>query len=149
MLYSTAARGACRKLSKGSVGLKFLSQHSSIPISLRKDVVLFLYNKKFSRYVHTSSCNNEKCLPKEGLAGAIVSNDSKEKEKHAQSVIKQNAVGDIVVKTETDVNKVVTKVTIEKKPVEGQAEQRPTGKALCCTLFPNNNIIYSLYQSNL
>ncbi|XP_026326459.1 zinc transporter 9 isoform X2 [Hyposmocoma kahamanoa] len=67
-------------------------------------------------------------MPKEGLASAVVSNESKEKDKIAQSVIKQNAVGDIVVKTETDVNKVVTKVTIEKKPAEGQAEQPPTVK---------------------
>lgn len=141
-LYFTAARGACRKLSTGSVGIKFLSQHSGVPISLRKDVVLFLCNTKFARYVYTSSCNNEKFMPKEGLASAVVSNESKEKDKIAQSVIKQNAVGDIVVKTETDVNKVVTKVTIEKKPAEGQAEQPPTGKALYCTLFLNNNLIY-------
>lgn len=135
-LYSTAARGAYRKLSKGSVGLKFLSKHSGVPISFHKDVVLFLCNKKFARYLHTSSCNSEKCLPKEGLASAVASNESKEKEKIAQSVIKQNAIGDIVVKTETDVNKVVTKVTIEKKPIEGKAEQPPTGKALLCTIIP-------------
>lgn len=135
-LYSTAARGVYRKLSRGSVGLKFLSSKQSfVRISLHKDVVLFLCNKKFDRYLHTSSSNNEKCLPKEGPAGAIASNDSKEKEKIAQSVIKQNVIGDIVVKTETDVNKVVTKVTIEKKPVEDQSQQPPTGKALFCAIF--------------
>lgn len=131
-LYSTTARSAYRKLSRGSVGLKFLSKQSGVPISLHKDV-LFLCNKKFARYLQTSSCYNEKSLPKEGLASTTVSNEIKEKEKIAQSVIKQNAIGDIVVKTETDVNKVVTKVTIEKKPVEGQAQQQPTGKALICT----------------
>lgn len=131
-LYSTAARGAYRKLSRGSVGLKFLSKQSGVPISLHKDVLLFLCNKKFARCLYTSSSSNEKCLPKEGPAGANVSNESKEKEKIAQAVIKQNVIGDIVVKTETDVNKVVTKVTIEKKPVEEQAQQPPTGKALFC-----------------
>lgn len=134
-LYSTAARSAYRKLSRGSVGLKFLSsKQSGAPINLHKDVVLFLCNKKLARYLHTTSCNNEKCMPKEGTAGVAVSNETKEKEKITQSVIKQNAIGDIVVKTETDVNKVVTKVTIEKKPVEGQAQQPPTGKALFCTI---------------
>lgn len=134
-LYSTAARGAYRKLGSGSFGLKFFSsKQSGVPISLHKDVVLFLCNKKFARYLHTSSCNNEKWIPKEGPPGGVVSKESKEKDKAAQSVIKQNAIGDIVVKTETDVNKVVTKVTIEKKPVEGQAQQPPIGKAL---LYPS------------
>lgn len=130
-LYSTAARGAYRKLSRGSIGLKFLSsKQSGVPRNLRQDFVLFLCNKKFARCLHSSACNNEKTLPKEGLKDTVASNESKEKEKIAQSVIKQNAIGDIVVKTETDVNKVVTKVTIEKKPVEGQAQPSSAGEVL-------------------
>lgn len=130
-LYSTAARGAYRKLSRGSVGFKFLSsKQSNVPRGLREDFVLLLCNKKFAKYIHTSASNNEKILPREGLNDAPGSKESKEKEKIAQSVIKQNAVGDIVVKTETDVNKVVTKVTIEKKPVDGQPQPSSAGKAL-------------------
>lgn len=64
--------------------------------------------KGFWRCIHTSTYFYDK------PADINIPQISKQSEK----VITQSATGDIIVKTETDANKVVTKVTIEKnKPV--------------------------------
>lgn len=126
MLPSVAAKCFYRNLSRHSIEIKYL--HSlcfAAPKLFRQDI--FHEGKTLWRCVHTSAYLLDK--PK-------VSNNPLEMEKAspdsktANKVIKQSITGDILVKTETDANKVVTKVTIEKtKPdiVADVSQSKPQG----------------------
>lgn len=76
-----------------------------------------------------------------------------------QKVISQSATGDIVVKTETDANKVVTKVTIERNPTQNQEHlskqvmAAPPGNTtfIISCLLPNRHayLFYFNYSHNI
>lgn len=78
-------------------------------------------DKTFLRYVNTSIHVYDKSNAKDAK-------DYKENTsvKDEHKIIKQSATGDIIVKTETDVDKVVTKVTIEKSQEATSTPKQPT-----------------------
>lgn len=75
-------------------------------------------NGRFCRRIYTSARFYDKSEPKD--AKNIVDKlNSGVARKDNQNSLNEKSVGDILIKTETDANKVVTKVTIEKaKPQE-------------------------------
>ncbi|PZC75863.1 hypothetical protein B5X24_HaOG205565 [Helicoverpa armigera] len=129
MLPSVAAKCFYRNLSRHSIEIKYLySLCSGAPRVWRQGI--FHDGKDRWRCVHTSSY----LLDKPKSKNALQSEKPPAATEKANQVIKQSVTGDIIVKTETDANKIVTKVTIEKskppdKPAE-VAQPKPVRKRL-------------------
>ncbi|XP_037297204.1 zinc transporter 9 [Manduca sexta] len=131
MLPSIAAKCLYRKIGRRSGELKYF--HSicfETPVMLRIEGLWTFNNKGFSRCINTSAYYSDKSNP--NSTNEIINGN-----KDAQKIIKQSPTGDIIVKTETDskMNKVVTKVTIEKKdktkpPPDKQGAPQPVKKRL-------------------
>lgn len=121
MLPSVAAKCFYRKLSRHSIEIKYL--HSlcfGAPKIFRRDIIH--ESKELWRYVHSSAYLLDKTKSKNVVASEKVAAENE----NVNKVIKQSPTGDIIVKTETDANKVVTKVTIEKlKPPDKPADVPP------------------------
>lgn len=128
LINSACAKNIYRKLSKRTVELKNVHPHFSVRKSLQNCDNLHLVRSKSQRYLHTSILHYEKSKSVSNIQSST--DDKREEQKKPAEVIKQNPVGDIVVKTELDVDKVVTKVTIEKKtPTSPEPEPvKPPGK---------------------
>lgn len=107
MVYSVAAKCIYRRLSPRYVDLKHINTiYFGGTLSLSHNDVYCLSSKKLCRHLSVKA-NDEK-------ENAQSVERKKVSEKNTEKVVKQNALGDIVVKTETNVDNVVTKVTIEK-----------------------------------
>lgn len=121
MLPSVAAKCFYRKLSRHSIEIKYL--HSlcfGAPKIFRRDIIH--ESKELWRYVHSSAYLLDKTKSKNVVESEKVAAENE----NVNKVIKQSPTGDIIVKTETDANKVVTKVTIEKlKPPDKPADVPP------------------------
>lgn len=109
MLPSVAAKCLYRNIGRHSIEIKYLHSLCFVtPKILRQDILF--ESKELWRFVNTSAYlfDNPKSknapIPEKVLA----------ENENVQKIIKQSVTGDIIVKTETDTNKVVTKVTIEK-----------------------------------
>lgn len=122
MLPSVAAKCFYRNLSRHSIEIKYL--HSlcfAAPKIFRQHI--YHERKALWRCVHTSSYLLDK--PENN---AMHKEKGSPDSKTANKVIKQSVTGDIIVKTETDDNKVVTKVTIEKSKPPGKPVEVPQNK---------------------
>ncbi|CAG9792013.1 unnamed protein product [Diatraea saccharalis] len=121
MLPSVAIKCFYQKLGTRPAEFKHLHTVYSSHVKVLKD---FYVDKKTIRYINTSINVFNK------------SNDHADKSalKTDHKVIKQGATGDIIIKTETDENKVVTKLTIEKSqpitPPPNQTAASPVKKRL-------------------
>lgn len=122
MLPSVAAKCFYRKLGRYSSEIKYFDilcfgGSTGISQSLGVRVVK---NKVLSKFIYTSAYFGDK-------SKSFEAKELSNSEKDAHKIIKQSPTGDIIVKTETDSQKVVTKVTIEKSqpPVVNQAVSQP------------------------
>ncbi|XP_026765372.1 zinc transporter 9 [Galleria mellonella] len=121
MLPSLFVKNIYRKLSRRSIQLRHLHAISyRFPKVLKYETYCGI-NKKSWRFINTTSIVHDKSTPKD-------ENDLKKQslanaESTSKSIITQSTTGDIVVKTETDEDKVVTKVTIEKAPTSSVPKQ--------------------------
>lgn len=111
MLPSVVAKCLYRKLNRCSSDYKLIHSvcYGSIRV-LRPEI--FTGGASQLRYISGSAYLYDKSKAKDSK--------SPQSDKSHQKVISQSATGDIIVKTETDANKVVTKVTIEKNPTQNQ-----------------------------
>ncbi|XP_013185876.1 proton-coupled zinc antiporter SLC30A9, mitochondrial [Amyelois transitella] len=114
-----------RKLGRRTVELKqFHSMINVLPNTYRHDAFR-VADTKLWRHINTTAYIREKSKPVKDVKiqdKVVTKGDSTEK------VIKQSATGDIIVKTETDVNKIVTKVTIEKTDTKAVPPPSPPPK---------------------
>lgn len=151
MLPSVAVKYFYRNLTRHSTEIKYL--HSlcfAAPRIFRQDI--FHESKKLWRCVHTSTYLLDKPVSINALQPEKASPDGDS----ANKIIKQSVTGDIIVKTETDDNNVVTKVTIEKsKPLNlkkaDKVEPQPGYFLIilmylnsCCLLFMFRNVVIVL-----
>lgn len=112
MLPTAVAKYFCRELSRRSTDFKHIN--SLCARIVRQE--LFNRNVNNRRFFVTSKYFYGSSEPK----------DKKNEDQSPDKVISQSATGDIVVKTETNADKVVTKVTIEKiQPVPESAITPP------------------------
>ncbi|XP_026747209.1 zinc transporter 9 [Trichoplusia ni] len=109
MLPSVAAKCFYRNLSRHSIEIKYLHTLCfGTPKILRHD--FFIEGRELGRCVSTTAYLFETPKSKSAPILEKAAPEANTEEK----VIKQSVTGDIIVKTESDANKVVTKVTIEK-----------------------------------
>ncbi|KAJ0179371.1 hypothetical protein K1T71_005083 [Dendrolimus kikuchii] len=156
MLPSVAAKCFLKKLGRRSYEFKFFQRLCSVTVArhISFDSMGLNSNKEVWRTVATSSRCYDKSKAKDAKQPVINKNDD--------SIIKQSPTGDIIVKTETNSDKVVTKVTIEKNkpPAQKTAAPQPVKKRLLIDLsasYTERNFItpmramteYLLKQSDL
>lgn len=116
MLPSIVTKCLYRKLNRSSSNYNFF--HSVGTGSKRVQSELIKVNKTtHRRWISASSFYYEKNKSPDKAAAP------KSAASPSQRIISQSATGDIVVKTETDANKEVTKITIERPP---QAKPHPS-----------------------
>lgn len=119
MLPSFAFKHLYRKLGRRSVEIKQLhTLYFGNTRLLQQEFSVI--DKHFWRYINTSIHLSDKSNAKDAKTY-----DERPSPKEDVKVIKQSATGDIVVKTESDVNNVVTKVTIEKSSVGTLPPKQP------------------------
>ncbi|CAD0198796.1 unnamed protein product [Chrysodeixis includens] len=122
MLPSVAAKCFYRKLSRHSIEIKYLHTLCfGTPKILRHD--FFIEGRELGRCVSTTAYLFDNPKSKSALAPEKPTSDGS----NVQKVIKQSVTGDIIVKTESDANKVVTKVTIEKNKLPPKETPSPPG----------------------
>lgn len=115
MLPSVVTKCLYRKLHRCSSDYKWL--HSVCHGSSRVFRPEILTGESSSlRYISGSAYLFDKSNAKDAIS-------SPQSDKPHEKVISQSATGDIIVKTETDANKVVTKVTIEKNQAKSKEHQ--------------------------
>lgn len=118
-----------RKLGTKTVELKQLHSMCNVLSKPFRHDAFRTADTKLWRHINTTSYIREK---NKTANATDVSDKVANKGDVTNKVIKQSATGDIVVKTETDVDKVVTKVTIEKAAKEAAPSTpppKPPGKA--------------------
>lgn len=122
MLPSVAAKCFYRNLSRHSIEIKYFHTLCfGTPKILRHD--FFIEGRKKGRCVSTTAYMFEKPKSK----SAPVPEKATPEANNVEKVIKQSVTGDIIVKTESDANKVVTKVTIEKNKLPVKEVPTPPG----------------------
>lgn len=119
MLPSIAVKYLYRKLGRRAVEFKHLH---TIYFGSKRILQQEIANvdKKFWKYINTSVHVYDKSNAKD--AKKYTESPSL---KENQKIIKQSATGDIVVKTETNEDNVVTKVTIEKSTATKPPPKQP------------------------
>lgn len=135
IMLPSAASTFYRKFGRQYVQIKRYSSCLAAYRALQGDNIFTVDNSsKLYRYFRSSVYFNEKSEIKDAKDVKLNANDIKETEKVKQKL------GNIIVKTETDADNVVTKVTIEKpkqeheQKSEKQAVAAPTSKSFCLTL---------------
>ncbi|XP_049864908.1 zinc transporter 9 [Pectinophora gossypiella] len=126
LLYSAAAKCIYKKLSGKTTQFRYLCFETHI--NLGKHVGCT--NKQLQRYFNISTSLQEKGKPK-NVEKPLPNNKQDEQNK----MVSQSALGDVVVKTETNADQLVTKVSIEKAPaaaapVAKEAEKQQVKKRL-------------------
>lgn len=116
----------CRKVARKSSRLKNLHTIClDVPgtVSKKLESSFYLHHKNgysFKRCISTSVYLHES-VKKKDKAEKVLSQEDDE----GKHLVQQTNLGDITVKTETNENKEVTKVTIEKLKKENNTEQKP------------------------
>lgn len=117
MLPSGVAKCFLKKISRKSYEFKYFQTLCYRPSSIRR-IEFFLSNSKgTTRPLSINSSNYDKSK----LNGTKIPQVNKS----AETIIKQSPTGDIIVKTETNSDKVVTKVTIERNNPVSEKSKTP------------------------
>lgn len=106
MLPSVVAKCLYRKLNRCSSDYKFFHSVCYGSTRVQRSQIFAGDTTSPWRFISGSAYYYENSKPKDAA--------SHQSDKSHQKVISQSATGDIIVKTETDANKMVTKLTIEK-----------------------------------
>ncbi|XP_023946958.1 zinc transporter 9 [Bicyclus anynana] len=111
-----------RKFGRHYVQIKHYNSCIAAYRVLQRDNIFSVdINKKLCRYFRSSVCLNDKSKKIDIKDIKLNANE----DKGTENVVKQKALANnIIVKTETDVDNIVTKVTIEKPKVQQEAAEK-------------------------